>query len=90
EASPPGNGTDADPPGGETATDNLAQLCRKHHRHKTFGRWSYLMLEPGTYLWTSPHGQHYLRDHTGTRIADTRDLARPGEPEQPHPNPPDR
>ena len=24
------------------------------------------MLEPGTYLWTSPHGYHYLRDHQGT------------------------
>ena len=24
------------------------------------------MIEPGTYLWTSPHGYQYLRDHTGT------------------------
>jgi hypothetical protein len=24
------------------------------------------VLEPGSYLWTSPHGYQYLRDHTGT------------------------
>ena len=24
------------------------------------------MLEPGSYLWTSPHRYQYLRDHTGT------------------------
>jgi hypothetical protein len=25
------------------------------------------MVEPGTYLWSSPHGYQFLRDHTGTR-----------------------
>ncbi len=53
-------------PDGQTATDNLAPLCRRHHRLKTHGGWRYLMLEPGSYLWTSPHGYRYLRDHTGT------------------------
>ena len=24
------------------------------------------MLEPGSYLWSSPHGYQFLRDHTGT------------------------
>ncbi len=24
------------------------------------------MFEDGRYLWTSPHGYQYLRDHTGT------------------------
>ena len=52
--------------GGETATDNLAPLCRRHHRLKTHGGWTYTAIEPGTYLWTTPHGYHYLRDHTGT------------------------
>ncbi len=27
--------------GGPTATDNLAPLCRRHHRLKTKGRWHY-------------------------------------------------
>ncbi|MCW2760299.1 MAG: hypothetical protein JWR85_500 [Marmoricola sp.] len=24
------------------------------------------MLEPGTFLWSSPHGYQFLRDHEGT------------------------
>ncbi|GAA1478637.1 hypothetical protein GCM10009623_30830 [Nocardioides aestuarii] len=57
---------DADGPSG-THTDNLACLCTFHHRLKTHGGWTYRMLSPGEYEWTSPHGHHYLRDHTGTR-----------------------
>ncbi len=53
-------------PEGETASDNLAPVCRRHHRLKTHGRWTYTMFELGRYLWTSPHGYQYLRDHTGT------------------------
>jgi len=52
--------------GGQTATDNLAPLCRRHHRLKTHSPWGYTVFEPGTYLWTSPHGHQFLRDHTGT------------------------
>ena len=33
--------------GGPTSTDNLAPLCRKHHRLKTKGRWRYRMTSPG-------------------------------------------
>jgi len=33
---------------------------------KTHGSWTYTTLEPGTYLWRSPHGYTWLRDHTGT------------------------
>jgi hypothetical protein len=53
-------------PGGQTATDNLAPLCRRHHRLKTFAGWTYTMVEPGCYLWRSPTGLTYQRDHTGT------------------------
>ncbi|WP_198016954.1 HNH endonuclease signature motif containing protein, partial [Nocardioides sp. CF8] len=56
--------------GGTTSTDNLAALCRRHHRLKTKGRWSYAMTEPGVFVWTSPHGHTYLRDHTGSRPID--------------------
>ncbi|WP_442938521.1 HNH endonuclease [Nocardioides sp. Soil805] len=53
--------------GGRTSTDNLAALCRRHHRLKTHGRWRYEMTDPGVFTWTSPLGYTYLRDHTGSR-----------------------
>ena len=34
---------------------------------KTRGRWRYEMTEPGVFVWTSPLGNTYLRDHTGSR-----------------------
>ena len=52
--------------GGQTCACNLAPLCRSHHRLKTHSSWTYTPLEPGSYLWTSPHGYQYLRDHHGT------------------------
>jgi 5-methylcytosine-specific restriction endonuclease McrA len=52
--------------GGATASDNLAPLCRRHHRLKTHSPWTYTMLEPGAYLWSSPHGYQFLRDTEGT------------------------
>ena len=53
--------------GGPTASDNLAPLCRRHHRLKTHhSGWGYTVLEPGSYLWSSPHGYQFLRDHRGT------------------------
>jgi hypothetical protein len=51
---------------GPTCPCNLAPLCRRHHRVKTHGGWSYTPLEPGVYVWTSRHGYQYLRDHQGT------------------------
>ncbi len=56
--------------GGPTCVCNLASLCRHHHRLKTHTAWDYRPLdplaEPGTYLWTDPHGLTYLRQPTGT------------------------
>jgi hypothetical protein len=52
--------------GGATCTCQLPPLCRRHHRLKTHGGWTYTVLEPGSYLWSSPHRYQYLRDHTGT------------------------
>ena len=52
--------------GGTTCSCNTALLCRGHHRLKTHGRWTYDVLDRGTYLWHSPHGHLYRRDHTGT------------------------
>ncbi len=50
----------------QTCPCRLAPLCRRHHRLKTHSAWTYTILEPGSYLWSSPHGYHYLRDHHGT------------------------
>ncbi|MGZ4491781.1 MAG: HNH endonuclease signature motif containing protein [Nocardioidaceae bacterium] len=58
--------TDEGGPPGQTAPDRLAGVCRRHHRLKTHGGWSYSMPEPGIYLWVSPLGLRYLVDHTGT------------------------
>jgi hypothetical protein len=54
------------PQPGPTQTDNLACLCRFHHRLKTHSAWRYEMTSPGVFEWTSPHGHRYRRDHTGT------------------------
>jgi hypothetical protein len=43
-------------PPGQTSTRNLACLCRRHHRLKTFTAWTYRRLPGGDYLWTSPYG----------------------------------
>jgi hypothetical protein len=52
--------------GGATSSCNLAPLCRRHHRLKTFTAWRYDPLGPDSYLWTSPHGRTYVRDESGT------------------------
>jgi hypothetical protein len=57
---------DGRPQPGPTQTDNLACLCRFHHRLKTHSAWRYQMTSPGVFEWTSPHGHRYRRDHTGT------------------------
>ncbi|HEX6149091.1 HNH endonuclease signature motif containing protein [Nocardioides sp.] len=71
---PDGHGCDCDHvtpyepggPPGQTCACRLAPLCRRHHRLKTHSAWTYTIVEPGTYLWSSPHGYQYLRDHEGT------------------------
>ncbi len=75
--------------GGPTCPCNLALLCRRHHRLKTHSGWRYDALEPGSYLWTSPHGYQFLVDHEGTLdvSADRRRLI---SPPSPHGDPPER
>ena len=66
-------------PPGQTATDTLAPLCRRHHRAKTHPSpvpssqagsttvaWDYEQLTPTTWLWTSPHGLRFLVHPDGT------------------------
>jgi hypothetical protein len=61
------------PQPGPTRTDNLACLCRFHHRLKTHSAWRYETTAPGVFEWTSPHGLRYRRDHTGTTPIDPPD-----------------
>jgi hypothetical protein len=61
------------PQPGPTTTDNLAALCRFHHRLKTHSPWRYETSSPGVFEWTSPHGLRYRRDHTGTTELDPTD-----------------
>ncbi len=75
---------DGGPPG-QTRPDNLAKPCRRHHRLKTHGGWTYQMPEPGLYLWRSPLGRRYLVDCTGTTNLTTPDD--PSTPRQRRPIP---
>jgi len=55
---------DQDGPPGQTSPANLACLCRRHHRAKTFAGWRYRRLPDDgsgttTYEWTSPHLRTY-------------------------------
>ena len=71
---PDGHGCDCDHvtpyerggPPDQTCSCKLAPLCRRHHRLKTHSGWRYTIVEPGTYLWSSPHGYQFLRNHEGT------------------------
>ena len=56
---------------GRPARATSHPLCRRHHRLKTHGGWTYTTLEPGTYLWSSPHRYQYLRNHEGTQDVTT-------------------
>ncbi len=48
---------DGGPPG-QTRPENLAPLCRTHHRIKTHTAWTYKRNHDG-YTWTSPTGHQY-------------------------------
>jgi hypothetical protein len=68
------------PQPGPTQTDNLACLCRFHHRLKTHSPWTYETTGPGVFEWTSPHGHRYRRDHTGTTAIHSTALDPPAAP----------
>jgi len=77
---------DLDGPTDQTSTENLAPLCRRHHRLKTHGGWTYEAVStsstPGpperAYHWRSPHGYEYLRTPTGTESLTPRPGGPPG------------
>ncbi len=49
---------------------------------KTHGGWTYTILEPGTYLWRSPHGLTWLRDQHGTTDLTPPEPEPPGQPDR--------
>jgi hypothetical protein len=53
---------DGGPPD-QTRPENLAPLCRRHHRAKTHTAWRYRRLPDGSYRWTSPTGRTPSHPH---------------------------
>jgi hypothetical protein len=51
---------------GQTRPENLACLCRRHHRAKTLGLWRYGRTTDGSYLWKGPYGTTCLVTPRGT------------------------
>ncbi|WP_411285122.1 hypothetical protein [Lapillicoccus sp.] len=54
-------------PPGQTRPDGLAPLCRRHHRVKTFGAFTYRRLADGSYEWTLPSGRTVVTDPVTAR-----------------------
>jgi hypothetical protein len=67
-------------PPGQTHPLNLAPLCRRHHRAKTFGAFTYHRRPDGAYEWTLPTGRRIVTDPPRTR-------PRPPHPPQPESRP---
>jgi hypothetical protein len=73
------------PPSGQTGEHNAGPLGRYAHRVKTHAQYTVRQPRPGTYLWRTPNGKHFLVDHNGTHAIDeqcARDLSRPSLLEQ--------
>ena len=51
-------------PRGNTSAGNVCPLCRKHHRRKTAGRFTYSRPDPvtGKTVWTTPLGFVYVQE----------------------------
>ena len=67
-------------PPGQTSTENLARLCRFHHRVKTHSAWTYRREPDGSLTWTSPLGRRLHRRpprHPRARLTLTSCLAPP-------------
>ncbi len=56
---------DGGPPG-QTTPDNLARLCRYHHRVKTHHPWTVQRTPEAELIWSSPHGRLYRVGRGGT------------------------
>ena len=59
--------------GGRTEEANLAALCRRHHRFKTFSDWTYRLEPDGTLIVTSPDGATMVTRPSGPLAAYRRE-----------------
>ena len=66
-------------PPGQTNPQNLAPLCRRHHRAKTFTGWTYQRARDGTYDLDQPPRPHLDR-RTRRHQPHDRALTHPGGP----------
>ncbi|MVZ88890.1 hypothetical protein GQF49_00040 [Microbacter sp. ANSKLAB05] len=67
----------ADPQrGGHTVEGNLAAMCRRHHRFKTFSDWIYDLQPDGTLLVRAPDGSTMLTRPSGPLAEYRREQAR--------------
>ncbi|MGW6694807.1 DUF222 domain-containing protein [Rhodococcus sp. NPDC054953] len=72
--------------GGWTVEQNLACLCRRHHRLKTIGRWTVRQIGSGRLEWTSPARELVITEPAGEFSTDDTDhrveagIADRGEP----------
>ncbi len=67
----------ADPQrGGHTIEANLAAMCRRHHRFKTFSDWIYDLQPDGTLLVRTPEGSTMLTRPSGPLAEYRREQAR--------------
>jgi len=58
--------------GGLTVPDNLACLCRKHHRLKTLGYWTVRQIGRGCLEWFDPSGRATITEPQGPFADDVR------------------
>ncbi len=56
--------------GGRTCPCNLSPLCRRHHQAKQAPGWHLQQPQPGTLIWTAPHGRTY-QSEPGTYPTDS-------------------
>jgi hypothetical protein len=84
----PGMATDVDHtipwPKGATSADNLAVLCRRHHRLKHSPGWSVVLQPNGTMTWTTPAGRRYASEPWQYLDPKSQQLDRPDGPAPPH------
>jgi hypothetical protein len=60
----------ADGPPGQTGDHNSGPLGRRHHRWKTHAGYRSRQCGRHRFVWRTPHGRHFLVDHTGTHKLD--------------------
>lgn len=63
---------------GQTRLDNLGPLSRRAHRAKTHAGWIVTQIQPGTFVWNSPHGYRYLVTPKGSVRLNPRSVEEPG------------